>query len=67
SPRREKTAKLREERGGQRRRQVEPQVEEAKADRDADMDVGDEEEAEGDDGGMSVDATEWVFPGPEPV
>ncbi|MCI43497.1 hypothetical protein A2U01_0064734, partial [Trifolium medium] len=20
-----------------------------------------------DDGGMSVDATEWVFPGPEPV
>ncbi|PNX70682.1 hypothetical protein L195_g057638, partial [Trifolium pratense] len=55
--RREKTPELREERGGQRRRQVEPKVKVAKADCDADMDVGDEEEAEGDDGGMSVDAT----------
>ncbi|PNX75144.1 hypothetical protein L195_g031075, partial [Trifolium pratense] len=64
--RREKTAKLREE-WGHWQRQVEPQVEEAKVDRDADMDVGDQEEAEGDDGGMSVDATKGMFPGPEPI
>jgi hypothetical protein len=32
------------------------------------MDAGDEEEAEGDDGGMSVNVVDqWVFPGHEPA
>jgi hypothetical protein len=65
SARREKSAKLHEEQRGQWRRQVEPLVEEGNSDSDVDMDADNEKEVEGDDGGMSVDVAEWVFPGHE--
>jgi hypothetical protein len=65
SARREKSVKLHEEQRGQWRRQVEPLVEEGNSDSDVDMDADNEKEVEGDDGGMSVDVAEWVFPGHE--